>query len=285
MGRPPLLFLAAFATASFLAVPAVVQASHRATPLQARTIEETLTYRTGVVAIQDAKITLPDGFRYLLALDAERVLHDEFGNPPDSTVEALIVPNGDSAWAAPYVIGVWYADTGHVTDHKTAQMDYPAALARIKRDVIARNVKLRQQGYDVATVVGWAEPPHYDTRTHTLYWPRELAFEGQATHALGYRVRVFGRDTALDLDAISRMPHLDDVRRSMAAVLAGTRFSSGRTYADYPTRRAAGWIGIAIAVASSVLLISTRRGRASAMLAPERAIIRTVRRFRFRRRR
>jgi uncharacterized membrane-anchored protein len=82
------------------------------------------------------------------------------------------------------------------------------------------------------TLVGWAEPPHYDARAHKLYWAKELAF-GADEHTLNYSIRVLGRRGVLVLNAVAGMDKLPAIRQETQTVLAAVDFNDGHRYADY----------------------------------------------------
>jgi len=82
-------------------------------------------------------------------------------------------------------------------------------------------------------LVGWAEPPHYDSLAHKLYWAKDLKFTDDSAHTLNYSVRVLGRRGVLVLNAVSSMDQLEPVRRDMTKVIGFVEFSGGHRYADF----------------------------------------------------
>lgn len=38
------------------------------------------------------------------------------------------------------------------------------------------NAERAKAGYPTVELVGWAEPPHYDSTAHKLYWAKDLKF-------------------------------------------------------------------------------------------------------------
>lgn len=74
--------------------------------LQIQAIEQSLNYQSGVVKLPsgNATLTVPKGFRYLDQQQSMYVLTDLWGNPVDSSVLGMIVPEStgvlsDSGWA------------------------------------------------------------------------------------------------------------------------------------------------------------------------------------------
>jgi uncharacterized membrane-anchored protein len=222
----------AASSALVLALATPSRAAAALTPRE-RAIARSIVYRTGSLGVRDAVVDLPDGYRYLDARDAQRTLHDLYGNPPDPEVRALIVPPKATVLDNPYVIVVTYEADGHVSDRDAHRIDYGKLLRSMKDDAEADNAKLVKGGYDPVRVVGWAAHPHYDARTHKLYWAQDLVFGNRGRHTLNYDVRTLGREGMLALHAVSYLSALPAVRVGMRTVLAGSHFTSGRRYEDY----------------------------------------------------
>jgi uncharacterized membrane-anchored protein len=237
---------AAFATGLLLAVCAVpgVRAQEPATaePAAAQTREEkfeaSLGYQTGTVKLPGgmATLTLPDSFRYIPSAGAKRVLTDVWGNPPGAAdgVLGMLVPSDlspltDEGWG----IIITFDDDGYVNDDEAASMDFDDLLKDMKEGAADNNAERKKLGFEPVTLVGWAEPPHYDGQAHKLYWAKELQFGDNDEHTLNYNIRILGRRGVLLLNAVSSMNQLDDIRAETESVLAAVEFNEGHRYTDY----------------------------------------------------
>lgn len=198
---------------------------------------DSLNFRSGTVAIDAAHATLklaPD-FRFLDAHDAQRVLSDLWGNPPDDEVLGMLLPNEQAltdeknGWA----VVVTYSSDGHVADSDASTIDYAKVLSGMQEQTRAANAERKQQGYPEVQLVGWATPPHYDAATSKLYWAKELDFAGAPEHMLNYDIRVLGRRGYLSLNAVAAMSQLALIQRQMPDVLAMTEFDPGQRYGDF----------------------------------------------------
>lgn len=133
-------------------------------------------------------------------------------------------------------------------------MEGAATLGHVRvADTEARNDALADQGYPPVTLVGWAEPPHYDQATRKIYWAEDLAFGKADAHTLNYAIRVLGREGVLELNAVAGLDQLGSIRRSMQQIVGFTDFTEGNRYEDFDasTDRAAAY-GLAALVAGSV---------------------------------
>ncbi len=143
--------------------------------------------------------------------------------PPD-------LPDGEEAgWA----IIVSYVDDGYVQDSDAASMDFNELLTEMQRDADAESASLREQGFAAAQLLGWAEPPHYDSTEKKLYWAQRLLFDGDSVPTLNYNVRILGRRGFLVLNAVADDGMLSTVSTGSRSILAATEFAAGHRYEDF----------------------------------------------------
>jgi len=197
---------------------------------------ESLQYKTGSVAVSQAKahLDLKPGFRYLEQQDARKVLEDYWGNPPDESVLGLIIPENaplgtEHSWA----VVVTFSDDGYVSDEDASKIDYTEMLKDMKTDTHDSNEDRKSAGYPTMELLGWAEPPHYDSSSKRLYWAKEISVEKTDTNTLNYDIRVLGREGYMSLEAVADMHDLGRVNDGMKQILPMAQFDAGSTYADY----------------------------------------------------
>ncbi|MHA6206152.1 DUF2167 domain-containing protein [Dyella soli] len=251
----PALLLAACA----LATPARADDAGRT---KAESFVASLHPLTGKVVIPGAEATLnlADGYSFLPAADAQRVLTQLWDNPPDDSVLGMILPGNDARsvldgrrWA----VVVTFVDEGYVSDQDAAKIDYNAMLKDMQEAARDENAERLKQGYPSIELVGWAEPPRYDAAAHKVYWARDLRFsKADGTddgHTLNYAIRVLGRKGYLSLNAVAPIEELAQVRADMPQVVEMAEFDPGQRYADYQpgTDKAAAY-GIAALVAGGI---------------------------------
>ena len=213
---------------------ATVAAQGSATPEE---LDSKLAYQTGKVQLSGgmATITLPPSFRFLGEQDSRKLLV-AWGNPPESAqgvlgmlVPADVSPLSEDGWA----IVVTYDDDGYVNDEDAKTLNYDKVLNEMQEQTVASNEARQKEGFEPITLIGWAEPPHYDAAAHKLYWAKELKFGSSTDHTLNYSIRILGRRGVLVLNAVSSIGQLDVVKKGTPDVLAAVEFNEGHRYADY----------------------------------------------------
>jgi uncharacterized membrane-anchored protein len=155
-----------------------------------------------------------------------------WGNPPDPSVLGLIVPTRGLI-ADTWGIVVTYEAEGYVKDGDAASTDFGEVLKTLQDGCRDANPERKKAGYPGMELLGWAEPPHYDSATKKLFWCKRLKIEGSPVNTLNYDIRVLGRGGFLQLTAVAGEPELDTVRSGCQVVLTGTEFKAGQRYADY----------------------------------------------------
>ena len=225
---------------------------------QAAAFLASLKPQTGAITLPGnlAALKLPESFRYLTPADSQRLIEEGWGNPPGSgegtlgmIIPAAVNPIATEGWG---VIITYNAD-GHVADDDAASIDYGDVLQEMKEATAAENEDRQKAGYEAITLVGWAEPPHYEAAAHKIYWAKDLVFGDNADHTLNYYIRVLGREGVLELNAVAGMGQLAQVREDMKQVIGFADFTEGNRYADFnaDTDKVAAY-GLAALVAGGV---------------------------------
>jgi len=183
-----------------------------------------------------ANLNLPDGLSFLDSKDAATVLVRLWGNPPSSAegVLGMIIQSPRSVVASgAWAVVITYTGDGHVDDADAQKIDYEKLLGQMKDAVAANNRERKTHGYATVSLIGFAEPPHYDPATHKLYWAKELAFSSGREHTLNYCVRILGRQGVLELNTVAPIDSLPTVRDNSQKILAAVDFNPGNRYADF----------------------------------------------------
>ncbi|HEY7810790.1 MAG TPA: DUF2167 domain-containing protein [Allosphingosinicella sp.] len=226
--------------AALLAAPVHAQAP---TPEQAARIKQIeaiakdLHPQTGDVRIAEADAVLHLGkdYYFLPAAEAKKVLVEAWGNPPDVATNTLglVFPAGktflDDTWAAV----VTYEASGYVSDEDAQSTDYAELLEQMQSGEEEINQQRASGGYPAQHLVGWAQQPVYDPRTHSVVWAQNIQFADQAENTLNYDVRLLGRRGVLSLNMLTGMSKLAETRDAAAKFASVASFNTGARYADY----------------------------------------------------
>jgi len=195
-----------------------------------------LDYKTGKITIQGdlATVTVPEGFAFLDAKDAQFVLTSLWNNPEDHDILGMLVPKGvDLLAAESWAIIYSYEEDGHVDDDDAEDTDYAELLGDMQKNISSNNSSRIAAGYPPMELIGWAKTPFYDKASHKLHWAKEIKFGTDSLNTLNYNIRMLGRKGVLVMNIVSGMDNMKVVEANINKILASTDFTAGNTYADF----------------------------------------------------
>jgi uncharacterized membrane-anchored protein len=216
-------------------LPALAPANAQQDP---QAVLDSLNYRQGEIVLGDnlANLTLTPAFRYIDGADTKKLLVDVWGNPPGAASGTLgaMLPTGISplapeAWA----MIITYEDSGHVPDDDAAGIDYDELLREMQQSIRDGSEERVKQGYEKLELVGWAQPPRYDSQAKKLYWARQLKFGDSPDDTLNYEIRALGRAGVLDLNIVAGMSALPEISGRIDEILGVVAFNPGSRYEDF----------------------------------------------------
>ncbi len=197
---------------------------------------ESMHPRTGEIDLRSgtAKLRVPEGFSFLNADDANKVLVRLWGNPPqDDPPLGMIYPAGTGIAATNFwAIVLHYDEDGHVSDEGADRIDAAKLLADLQRAAGAASATRTNEGFPSIEITRWAAPPRYDAATHRFHWAKEVRFGGGES-VLNYNIRVLGRRGTLVLNAVASIARLAEVEAAMPEMLKAVEFEPGYKYADF----------------------------------------------------
>jgi uncharacterized membrane-anchored protein len=199
-------------------------------------IEQSLNYQTGVIELEsgNAKLTVPQGFRYLDKPQSMYVLTDLWNNPPDRSILGLLVPEDigvlqENSW----LFTISFDEMGFVKDDDADDIDYDDLLEEQQKEFKEENPERIKQGYEPIEFVGWASSPYYDKEKKILHWAKELKFGEDTLHTLNYNLRILGRKGIFILNAVASMNELPAVKSNISKVIGSVEFYDGHKYSDF----------------------------------------------------
>lgn len=219
-------------------------------------LEKSFSYKTGKVSFLSGKAEInATTMRFLDAQDAQSLLEDGWGNPPDSDVLGMLIPKdvspfSDEGWG----VVITYSDEGYVSDKEASKTNFDKLLKDMQASTNEANKDRQDAGYESIKLIGWATSPRYDAASHKLHWAEELEFGGDSEHTLNYNIRVLGRYGYLNLNSVGSMKQLPEIQSAIPSVLESVSFTQGNRYEDFnkSTDRVAKY-GIAALIAGGIL--------------------------------
>ena len=200
-------------------------------------IEKTFKYEHGSINLKNGigKINVPNGFKYLDPIQAERVLVDLWGNPKGENLTlGLLLPENQGVMNQNgYVFNIQYDEIGHVDDDDADDVNYDDLLVEMQKETVEENKERQKEGYAPVSIVGWAAKPFYDKDRKILHWAKEIKFGTDPINTLNYNIRILGRKGVLVLNAIATKNEPPLVQKDINKVLDIVQFNDGYKYEDF----------------------------------------------------
>ena len=124
-----------------------------------------------------------------------------------------------------------YNDSGYVKDDDKDKLDADKLLKSIKKGTDAGNEYRKEHGNPILEIVGWDQKPAYDSTTHNLTWAIRATCQGE--QIVNYNTRLLGRKGVMEVILVCDPADLPKHLPEFNTLLAGYKFSTGETYAEY----------------------------------------------------
>lgn len=182
---------------------------------------------TAPIGDELAEIDLGENQVFLDAAGTQRML-EMGGNPVSGAELATVAPlSDDEGW---FVVFEW-SDIGYVKDDEGEDLDADALLEQIRAGNEQANEERERRGWSKLDIVGWQEPPFYDSETHNLTW--SIIGESPEGRSVNRLIKLLGRRGVMSATLVASPEELEAAIPKVDALLAGYRFQPGNTYAEF----------------------------------------------------
>jgi uncharacterized membrane-anchored protein len=199
-----------------------------------------------------AEVQVPEGYVLADAKSAKKML-EAMGNPTSGTELGFLAPTS-MVWFVVFR----FNDTGYVKDDEKDKLDAEAMLDSIKRGTESANERRKAMGAAPLTVVGWEQPPKYNSETHNLEWAIRGESEGQ--QVINYNTRLLGRKGVMEVKLVIAPDRLEATIPDYQSILQGYSFKQGQTYAEYRSGDKIAKYGLAALVTGGAAVVAVKTG-------------------------
>lgn len=172
-----------------------------------------------------AEITVPAGYIFIDG-KTTRTMMESAGEPVSGKEAGFLSPT-NRGWAVYFQ----YDDVGYVKDDEKDKLDAAKLLKAIKKGNDAGNEYRKERGNPPLDIVGWEQEPKYDSATHNLTWAIRATCQGE--QILNYNTRLLGRQGVMEVVLVCDPAELQKFLPTFNEVLAGYKFTTGESYAEY----------------------------------------------------
>jgi uncharacterized membrane-anchored protein len=171
------------------------------------------------------EIQLPEGYAFTGAKGTKKLM-EAMGNIVDGSELGFLAPTN-----ANWFVLFEFDDSGYVKDDDKDKLDANAILESIRRGTDEANKQRKKMGIAPVTVVGWEQPPNYNSETHNLEWAIRGESEGEPL--VNYNTRVLGRKGVMRVTVVGEPGEVKTAMPDFKRLMAGYNFAAGQTYAEF----------------------------------------------------
>lgn len=201
-----------------------------------------------------AEIKLPAGFAFTGTQGAQDLL-EIYGNPPNSSILAAIVPEDEEA---DWTLVFQFDDIGYVDDSDRDALDADALIKAFRDGIPAGNRERRSMGLEELHGMDWQVPPFYDPQTNNLTWGLKLDFASGS--AINYDIRILGRRGVMQATLVGAPETYAAALPQVETLLADFSYLSGNKYAEWSQGDKVAGVGLAGLVAGGGVVAAAKTG-------------------------
>ena len=200
-----------------------------------------------------AVLHLPAGEVFVPQPQADKLLNS-FGNPgANPEMPGIILPRDPRAtWIMP----VRFHKSGYIKDDDARTWDADAMLRSLRAGTEEQNREREKAGVPGLEVVGWTDPPRYDSTRQRLVWSvssRVVGARPDDPQSVNYNTFSLGREGYFSMILLTALPDLPALKPVADRQIAALEYDPGKRYADFnpATDRVAGYglVGLVVSAA------------------------------------
>jgi uncharacterized membrane-anchored protein len=182
--------------------------------------------------LDEATLHLTEDEAFVPAAEANKVM-EALGNQVSEARYGLIVSRKpDTQW----MIDVKWVKEGYVRDGDAKEWQADALLDSLREGTESGNTERLARGLPALAVIGWVEPPAYDSAMHRLVWSLSLRIEGAPAdqpQTINYNTYALGRDGFFSLDLITGSDTVAADKDVVRQLLGTLTYAQGKRYEDF----------------------------------------------------
>lgn len=208
----------------------------------------------------NASFTLGDDEVALFGAEAGRFAVESEGAESFRDTEAVILKAEGPLEGSMIVMA--HARLGFVRDNDWHELDSDDLLAAIRESTSRDNAERIGKGYPPVELLGWSQPPTFDSANKVAYWAIKAKSEGN--YVINASAIRLSRDGFTRITWIGEPDQFLNARSALDPAIARYDYHDGWRYADFKAGDAVAAIGIA---ALTRQMVTGRTGRAVATTA------------------
>jgi uncharacterized membrane-anchored protein len=183
----------------------------------------------GIALAGQATLKLPAGMSYIPQPAAGKLM-EAMGNSNDERLQGLLHAAEDG-----WLVVARDEASGYIKEDDARKWDVDELFKNLKDGTEENNKHRKEMGIPALHVVGWVQPPAYDTTAHRLVWSLAARSEGSpdGAQSVNYNTYSLGREGYITLNLITARSRIEQDKPAAHTLLAALQFDAGKRYEDF----------------------------------------------------
>ncbi len=177
-----------------------------------------------------ASLKLPAHFGYVGKDALAKYYEVTHNNLSGNEVGVMLSP--DDSWELFFD----YNAVGYIKDDEKDKLDAPKLLTTMTFNQEEANAARKDKGWSTMKILGWANPPHYDEKTHNLKWAINLnsSADNFKSTFINESIRLLGRGGVMEVTLVSGNDSFKSDEAASDALLASSfEYTAGQKYSEF----------------------------------------------------
>lgn len=190
---------------------------------------------TAIPLRDQASLKLPEGFAYIPAAEAARMMR-AMGNQTGPDFLGMVIGQSMSGF-----VTVDFEKSGYIKDDDAKDWNADELLDNLRDGTEQGNKNRRERGLPEFEVAGWVEKPAYDAGSHRLVWSAEVRdkmSDGSTdpNPGVNYNTYLLGREGYISMNLVTSLAEVEAQKPIAHELLSRLEFTEGKRYADFDSK-------------------------------------------------
>lgn len=188
---------------------------------------------TDVALINQATLKLPASFKFIPKAEAARIMRANGNTVSEPNFIGLVVGSQENDQ---WIVVINYVKDGYIKDDDAKNWSADDLLKSLTEGTEETNKDRAARGFPELKVLGWVQPPAYDSTSHRLVWSmlaQRKGAPGDEPKTINYNTYALGRDGYFGLNLISTSDRIAEEKAAAHELLANLVYNNGKRYEDF----------------------------------------------------
>jgi uncharacterized membrane-anchored protein len=187
---------------------------------------------TDIKLRDQAVLHLPSHYAYVPQKESAALMH-MWGNNTGPGFEGLVFDQDPNVQ---WTIAIDHVAEGYVKDDDAKTWNADELLQSLKDGTEAQNAERISMGIPALDIIGWVQPPSYDSSKHQLVWSLKAVDRGAAADApstINFNTYSLGRDGYFEINLMTSDKTINQDKAAALAVVGAVEYLPGKRYEDF----------------------------------------------------